>query len=106
MNQKPVILGRLISEELQTLGEPVMKTIEWHLKAHGVFLDADNSLDVRQTFGYLEQIVGGIAHMMMDEIYEILVQRYSHAALQINPDDHVLSRIEQLLAANSAGEAQ
>ena len=82
-----------------------METIQWHLKAHGVFLDSSDNLDLRLLFRYLEQIVGNIANMIMDDIYANLKQRDQRASLQLDPDDPVVNRIEQLLAFNSEGGA-
>jgi hypothetical protein len=80
-----------------------METIQWHLKAHGVFLDSNDDLDVHQFYQHLEHIVGHVADMIMDEIYENLRQRNQDVSSPINPDEPVMKRIEQLLAIKAKG---
>lgn len=105
MSENQQLLHEAINEGLLTLGEPIMDTIEWHLKARGIFLHSKDDLDLRQFYQHLEYIVGNIANLIMDEIYENLRQRnqLASSASQFNPEDPVLSRIEQLLAIKTGG---
>jgi len=105
LRESQQLLHEAINEGLLTLGEPIMDTIEWHLKARGVFLDSNDDLNLRQFYQHLEYIVGNLANMIMDEIYENLKQRNQLAASasQFNPKDPVLNRIEQLLAIKTGG---
>lgn len=84
-----------------------METIQWHLKNHGVFLDSNEDIDVRRFYQHLEQIVGHIADMIMDEIYENLRQGNQQESRlnlkELNLNEPVINRIEQLLEANMGG---
>lgn len=82
-----------------------METIQWHLKARGVFLDSNDDLDVRLFYQHLEYIVGNIANLIMDEIYENLREKGENITLQLNPSDPVVKRIEQLLAVKTGGSS-
>lgn len=94
------ILHKAINEGLLTLGEPIKDTIQWHLRANGIFLDTEEDLNVRIFYQHLGYIIGNIADMVMDEIYNNLSERGNHD-FQPNPNDPVLDRIEQLLAINA-----
>jgi hypothetical protein len=94
-------LNKAVSQGLLTLGEPIKETIQWHLKAHGIFLDNNHELDVHTLYEQLGEIVGNIADMIMDEIYDNLLDSSQNISLQINPNDPVVNRIEQLLAINT-----
>jgi hypothetical protein len=76
-----------------------METIQWHLKNRGVFLGSNEDIDIRRFYQHLEQIVGHIADMIMDEIYENLRQGNQHES-RLNLKEPVINRIEQLLQAN------
>ena len=94
------ILHKAINEGLLTLGEPIKETIQWHLRANGIFLDTEEDLDVRMFYQHLGQIIGNIADMVMDEIYNNLSDTGNHD-FQSNLNDPVVDRIEQLLAINA-----
>ena len=97
------LLNQVINESLLTLGEPIMETIQWHLKAHGVFVDSSDDLNLRLFYQQLQQIVGNMADMIMDELYDSLRQSSHDTSLQLDASEPVVSRIEQLLALNMAG---
>ena len=103
LRENQQLLHQAINEGLLTLGEPIMETITWHLKARGIFLESDEDVDVRVFYQHLEYIVGNIANMIMDEIYVNLRERAQHAPLQFNPSDPVVSRIEALMAVKTEG---
>lgn len=94
------MLHKAINEGLLTLGEPIRDTIQWHLRANGIFLDTEEDLDVRRFYQHLGYIIGNIADMVMDEIYNNLSERSKHD-VQPNLNDPVLDRIEHLLAINA-----
>ncbi len=94
------MLHKAINEGLLTLGEPIRDTIQWHLRANGIFLDTEEDLDVRRFYQHLGYIIGNIADMVMDEIYNNLSERAKHD-VQLNLNDPVLDRIEHLLAINA-----
>lgn len=79
-----------------------METIQWHLKSHGVFLESNEEIDIRRFYQHLEQIVGHIADMIMDVIYENLLQG-NHQESRLNLNDPVVNRIEQLLHESTTG---
>jgi hypothetical protein len=102
LQENQQVLHQAINNGLLTLGEPIMETIQWHLKNRGVFLDSNEDIDVRRFYQHLEQIVGHIADMIMDEIYENLRQGNKQESL-LNLEEPVINRIEQLLEANMGG---
>jgi hypothetical protein len=94
------ILREAITDGLLALGEPIMKTILWHLKAQGVFIDSKNQIDIKLLYQDLEQIVGNIADVVMFEIYERLkanAQTSVAEAAQASSGNSVLNQIEELL---------
>jgi hypothetical protein len=96
------VLRQAITEGLMALGEPIMKTITWHLRAHGIFLDSNSDLEVRILYNHLQQIVGNIADVVMDEIYESLNAKGLHSPSQIKSSEPVVNRIEQMLKVGGA----
>lgn len=103
MRENQQLLHQAINEGLLTLGEPIMETITWHLKARGIFLESNDDVDLRLFYQHLEYIVGNIANMIMDEIFVNLRERANHAPLQLNPSDPIVNRIEELLAVKTGG---
>jgi hypothetical protein len=95
--QNQQILQQAINESLLSLGEPIMKTIKWHLGAHGLFIDSKDQVDVRVLYSHLEQIVGNIADVVMDEIYVNLSQRNTVTVGSMKSSESALTKIEQLL---------
>jgi hypothetical protein len=93
------VLQQAISDGLLALGEPIMKTILWHLKEQGIFVDSRNEIDIRLFYQHLEEIVGNVAEVVMNEIYANLSQG-NQVSMQLNPDDPVVDRIVQLLEVN------
>lgn len=95
------ILREAITDGLLALGEPIMKTILWHLKAQGVFIDSKNQIDIKLLYQDLEQIVGNIADVVMFEIYERLKANaqnsVAEAAQASTVGNSVLNQIEELL---------
>jgi hypothetical protein len=100
-----VALQQAISSGLLALGEPIMKTILWHLKEQGIFVDSRCEIDVRLFYQHLEEIVGNVADVVMNEILTNL-SRSNQTPLQFSPDDRVVDRIEQLLEVNNAKEVK
>jgi hypothetical protein len=94
------VLQQAINDGLLALGEPIMKTILWHLKEQGIFVDSRNEIDVRQLYQHLEEIVGNVADVVMNEIYDNL-SKGNQISVQLNPDDPILDRIERLLEVNN-----
>jgi hypothetical protein len=99
MRANQQLLQQAVNEGLLSLGEPIMKTIKWHLAANGVFLDSKDQVDVRVLYGHLEQIVGNIADVVMNEIYSNLSQRNTLSVEGIKQSESVVSRIERFLNA-------
>ena len=102
------ILREAITDGLLALGEPIMKTILWHLKAQGVFIDAKNQIDIKLLYQDLEQIVGNIADVVMFEIYERL-KASSHATVaevaeEGTTENSVLTQIEEILVLKNGQE--
>ena len=97
------ILRQAISNGLLSLGEPIMRTILWHLKAQGIFLDSRDEINVRLLYQELEQIVGNIADEVMNEIYENLMRTKQNESLEFNNTGPIVNRIEQFLEVSSSG---
>ena len=76
-----------------------MKTIKWHLGAHGLFIDSKDQVDIHVLHDHLEQIVGNIADVVMNEIYASLSERDAISVGSINSSESIVSKIEQLLKA-------
>jgi hypothetical protein len=95
--QNQQILHQAINESLLSLGEPIMKTIKWHLGAHGLFIDSKDEVNVRVLYDQLEEIVGNIADVVMNEIYSNLSQKNTLTVESIKSSESVVAKIEQLL---------
>jgi hypothetical protein len=95
--QNQQILHQAINESLLSLGEPIMKTIKWHLGAHGLFIDSKDEVNVRVLYVQLEEIVGNIADVVMNEIYWNLSQKNALTVESIKSSESVVAKIEQLL---------
>lgn len=74
LNQKNAVLRQAINESLSSLGEPIKKTVVWHLNLNGVFIESDQ-LDVTSFFRTLEDIMGNGADVVVETIYGILAKR-------------------------------
>jgi hypothetical protein len=74
-----------------------MKTIKWHLGAHGLFIDSKDEVNVRVLYDQLEEIVGNIADVVMNEIYSNLSQKNALTVESIKSSESVVAKIEQLL---------
>ncbi|HKZ61377.1 MAG TPA: hypothetical protein VJZ68_03025 [Nitrososphaera sp.] len=104
------VLREAITDGLLALGEPIMKTILWHLKAQGVFIDSKNQIDIKLLYQDLEQIVGNIADVVMFEIYDRLkansLTPSAAAAAEVGTisSSSVLKEIEQLLEIKNGPE--
>ena len=102
MQRNPQLLQQAINEGLLSLGEPIMKTIIWHLAAHGIFIDSKDQIDVRVLYNNLQQIVGNIADVIMNEIYEKLnTKSVLYIENSKSSEEPVIVRIEKLLQAGS-----
>lgn len=97
MAQNQQILHQAINDSLLSLGEPIMKTIKWHLGAHGLFIDSKDEVNVRVLYDQLEEIVGNIADVVMNEIYSNLSQKNALTVESIKSSESVVAKIEQLL---------
>jgi hypothetical protein len=97
------IVRQAISHGLLALGEPIMRTILWHLKAQGIFLDSRDEINVRLLYQELEQIVGNIADEVMNEIYENLMRTKQNEPLEFNNNGPIVNRIEQFLEMSARG---
>ncbi|MFY3741547.1 MAG: hypothetical protein HMLIMOIP_002004 [Candidatus Nitrosomirales archaeon] len=101
MPENQQILQQAINEGLLSLGEPIMKTIVWHLAAHGIFIDSKDQIEVRVLYNNLQQIVGNIADVIMNEIYANLSTRNTLTVENIKSSEPVIAKIEKLLQVNS-----
>ena len=111
MQQNQEILRKAVNDALKEFGEPVMKTIVWHLNAHGIFLDQKSEVDIRTLYNHLEQIVGNAAGIAIETIYENLRSSgYLGDTLPLSNSDNdpfepMLIVIEQLVIAGNNGDS-
>ena len=96
------LLVGAINESLLSLGEPIMTTIVWHLNAKGIYLDTRKGIDIRSFFKQLEFIIGDIAEVVLDEIYDRLRAGTSSLPTSVDRETKI-ERIEQLLHSRTAG---
>ena len=101
MGTNQLLVGA-INESLQSLGTPIKKTIVWHLNHNGLYLDDKREMDIRAFHEHLEQIVGSISEVVLDEIYERLQQGLKIEPVSNSSADTV-ERIEKLLRSHQGG---
>jgi hypothetical protein len=100
--EKKAALLKAIDNALTGMGEPVKKTVMWHLNDQGVYIGCNN-IDVLRLYSTLEQLIGSGADVVFNEVYSELEK-------QLTPDiltrldseschDCPLTRIEKLLNA-------
>lgn len=105
MARDNLILQRAINEGLDQLGGPIVKTIVWHLRSNGVFLDSQSEIDLRLFHKHLEDIVGNIADIVLSEVYESLRKRYPNCHDSMDSHLGIIDRIDRLLAKQAGGDA-
>ena len=99
---KKAALLRAIDNALTGMGDPVKKTVMWHLNNQGVYI-GHMSIDVIRLYSTLEQLIGSGVDVVFNEVYTELEK-------QLTPDiltrldsrscrDCPLTRIEKLLNA-------
>ena len=88
---------------LTPLGEPIVKTILWHLRANGVFLDSQE-IDLRTFYQHLEGIIGNIADVVVNEVYENIRRRYPDSSIHSESGMNALDRIDQLMNMQAGGD--
>ncbi len=105
MTHVQLVPQKVIYDGLAPLGGPIVKTIVWHLRANGVFLESEGGIDLRTFYQHLEGIVGNIADIVTGEIYEELSKKYPNSSKRFERDVPVLDRIERLLQVESGSES-
>lgn len=71
--KKQSMLSSAIHKSLLSLGEPIMKTILWHLQLRGFSLNTNNQdIDVNMFYNYLNEIVGNLADVITEDVYSNL----------------------------------
>jgi hypothetical protein len=102
--QNREIVQQVIVDELHELGEPVMKTIVWHLNTNGIFLDSKEKIDIRLFYDELGKIVGNVADIAIESIYENLRSKAQFESLppisKSGSLEPALNKIEQLMIPN------
>ena len=96
MSGTRLILQEAIRDGLTPLGPPIVKTILWHLKANGVFLNSQE-INIYVFYQHLEGIVGNIADVVINEIYMNLQKKFPSSLAGYDPDMPVIDRIDQLI---------
>ena len=67
-----------IDRGLASLGEPIMKTIIWHLHSRGFFIESRN-IDIALFYDHLYEIIGNAADNVLEEVYMNLKLQHSSA---------------------------
>jgi hypothetical protein len=57
MSPTHVTLRDAINDGLAPVSEPIVKTIVWHLRANGVFLNSSQGIDLQVFYQHLEEIM-------------------------------------------------
>jgi hypothetical protein len=116
---KHVSLQVAIDKGLASLGEPIMKTIIWHLHSRGFFMESKN-IDISLFYDHLQEIIGNAADNVLEEVYTNLrrqqqVSADADAVVSIDPspglfshhhkskesdDESMISKIQQLVNSN------
>lgn len=99
-SDKEAALLKAIDSALAGMGDPVKKTVMWHLNNQGIYIGHKN-FDVFKLYSTLEQLIGSGVDVVFNEVYSELEK-------QLTPDiltrldsrachDCPLTRIERLL---------
>lgn len=91
-DQQLVILRQAIDESLHTLGDPIKKTVVWHLNLNGIFIESDE-FDLASFYETLENIMGNAAEVVIHAIYGILA-KHKEFALVGDPHRSLLDKIQ------------
>lgn len=78
------MLRQAIGLSLRSCGEPVMKTVLWHMETQGIFLDSNDRIDMRLFYENLESLIGSASVVVMDEIVERLIRADNERAFETN----------------------
>lgn len=90
-DQQLVILRQAIDESLHSLGEPIKKTVVWHLNLNGIFTESDQ-FDLASFYETLEDIMGNGAEVVIHVVYGILA-KHKEFALVGDPHRSLVDRI-------------
>lgn len=95
------IFWEAIDKALLELGEPVKKTVVWHLSSRGHYIGS-KQCSVRVFYSMLEELIGSGVDVIFNEVYAYLEKRFIAADIVLGFDpkscpDCPLNRIERLL---------
>jgi hypothetical protein len=68
------LLRQAIGSTLRAFGDPVMKTVLWHMETRGIFLDSNEKIDMRLFYEHLESLIGEASVVVMGEIVQSLIR--------------------------------
>ena len=90
-----------IEDALSALGDPVKKTILWHMHNKGIYIGT-RDFDIRTFYVVLEEFIGSAADVVIKIIYADLQRQLVQPDVlkRFNPDprsDHPLNKIEKLM---------
>ena len=96
-----------------------METILWHLNSRGIYLDSKSPIDIYLLNEQLKEIIGNVTEVVMDEIYDNLINVYYlslgsdggrgypiSAKVEKNNSEYAVDRITSLLSIMKGGTAQ
>lgn len=87
--QNQVILQQAISNVVSTFGQPVMKTILWHLKTNGVILNSGSDINIPVFYKALQQITGDLVEEVMSEICANLDRNCHDHSISLPSNSHL-----------------
>ncbi len=98
---KDAVFSVAIENALSALGDPVKKTIVWHMHNKGIFIGTKD-FDIRTFYLVLEEFIGSAADVVVKMIHtDLQRQLVQNDILQrFAPDprsDHPLNKIEKLM---------
>lgn len=73
-NGKQLILREAIHAAIYSLGDPIYKTITWHMNNRGVF-SGSKDIDINNFYSNLQDLVGPGADMIMEMTWELMKKK-------------------------------
>jgi hypothetical protein len=103
-NQRHTILAQAIDESLHSLGDPIKKTVVWHLNLNGIFIESEQ-FDIASFYATLEDIMGSSAEVVLHIIHGILAKNQD---FRLSKDPHlsVLDRIRDTMKTDGGTESK
>jgi len=86
---------------MSTLGEPIKRTIIWHLNNYGIFIDS-NRLDIQYFYSSLKDLLGPGADSIMEYVYDRLRKEVG-TDIKLDSATPIVDKINKILEAGAVG---